>query len=190
MRIILFNAPPKSGKDEAVNFLASVYHDVVPFSFKSKLKEITLTIYGIKPSVWDGWYTTEGKEIPRPELNGISCRQALIHVSENCIKKAFGNSYFGQVEAKHLKTVPDDFIACSSDSGFPEEVYPLVEAFGRYNVHIVKIYRDGCSFNGDSRNWIHIPEVIPENYHTIENNSTLEDFYKKVSHVYNLVKNQ
>lgn len=192
MKIIIFNGPAGCGKDEAVGYLNRQYN-AYPFSFKSRLKKITLEIYGVSEPLWDSWYTREGKELPREELDGKSCRQALIHVSEDIIKPNFGKDYFGKVEARRINSMfhaeEGSVVACS-DGGFNEEVVPFVEMFGEENVHIVQIQRDGCSFKGDSRNWIDSEAILEENYWVLHNNSTLVDFWKKLDLVYHSILEQ
>lgn len=192
MKIIIFNGPAGCGKDESVNYLQRQY-DVYPFSFKDRLTKITREIYGISPRDWSEWYTREGKELPREELDGKSCRQALIHVSEDIIKPNFGKDYFGKVEARRINSMfhaeEGSVVACS-DGGFNEEVVPFVEMFGEENVYIVQIQRDGCSFKGDSRNWIDSEAILEENYWVLHNNSTLKDFWKKLDLLYHNILEQ
>src|SRR5690606_18302941 len=113
-------------------------------------KQIAMQVYGVDEATWDSWYTREGKEISRPELDGRSCREAFIHLSEEVIKPNFGKDYFGRVEARRivLNEKAGGIVAACSDGGFNEEIDPLASAFGSENVYIVRIHRPGCSFNG------------------------------------------
>lgn len=190
MKVIVFNGAPGCGKDESV--LALVKNKgVVHFSFKNSLKRITLAIYGVSEGVWDSWYTREGKELPRPELDGLSCRQALIKVSEQIIKPNFGKDFFGKSEAKFLKQFvgadSDVYSAACSDGGFNEEIIPLVDMFGEENVYVVQIIREGCTFEGDSRNWIDTTRILDDHYITIFNDGTLEEFHEDVVDVYEYI---
>lgn len=188
-KIILFNSPANSGKDVAVATLVEK-RGTVPFSFKRSLKAITLSIYNVPEAVWDSWYTREGKEIPRKELYGLSCRQALIKVSEEIIKPNFSQRFFGEREKSTLKALVKehgDIIACCSDCGFNQEIDPLLEEFGQENVYVVRIDRDGCSFVGDSRNWVDNNSVLDSNYITIFNNGTLQEFEDDVLSVYDYI---
>lgn len=188
MKIIIFNAPPGAGKDEAINYLKK-NGTIFSFSFKSRLKAITLAIYNIPEKVWDAWYTREGKELRRPELMGKSQREALIHTSETVIKPVFGSRYFGQAEARNIiqNATEKYYIAACSDGGFNEEVRPLIDEFGAENVFIVRIHRDGCTFEGDSRNWIDIEEIPNENYIHVYNDDSFEHFYNQLDEVINYV---
>lgn len=188
MKVIIFNAPPGAGKDEAINYLKKK-GTVFPFSFKSRLTAITLAIYNIPEKVWEGWYTREGKELPREELDGLSCRNALIKTSEEVIKPVFGKQYFGKMEARNVKQNAREkyYVAACSDGGFNEEIVPLMEEFGPENVFIVYITRPGCTFAGDSRNWIDIENIPNENYIHIYNDDSFEHLYKQVDEVMNYV---
>lgn len=186
-KIILFNAPANSGKDAAVDYLSETY-GVFPCSFKTHLFHVTQAIYDIEVDVWNSWYTREGKEIPRKELKGLSCRQALIHVSEKVIKPSFGKGFWGDYEAMWIKKyLPDGDIVAFSDCGFDEEVMPLIDVFGKENVFIVPIYREGCSFEGDSRDWVDVSVIPRDNCFHLFNNKTLDDFHQNLDVLYNHV---
>lgn len=185
MKIIIFNGPPGSGKDTAVEYAQKIYAAALPFSFKRKLIEITITIFGIQRDVWDSWYTREGKEIPREELGGLSCRSALIYVSEEVIKPAFGKDYFGQQEALFISQALDkDYkIAMCSDGGFVEETIPLIERFGLENIYVVYLYRDNFSFKNDSRKYLPEEMFCRDNIRRIYNNYTMDYLYSAVKYV-------
>lgn len=192
MKIIVFNGPPDCGKDEALLYLKRQY-GVYGFSFKSHLKKLTLELYQIPEALWDSWYTRDGKELPREELNGLSQRQALIQVSEMIVKPNFGKDYFGRAEAKKIITAQQDnpnLICACSDGGFNEEITPLIEYFTSSNINIVYIKRPNRSFTNDSRNWIDVPDIPKENYYLIENDSGLEKYWEKIDSIYNFIVKQ
>lgn len=184
-QIIVFNGPPDCGKDEAVSYLKRTF-GVHNFSFKAELFALTQKLYCVTEAQWNAWYTRQGKELPRQELNGKSCRQALIHVSEDVVKPAFGREWFGKVEAHKLTQVASQgsLIAACSDGGFNSEIEPLVEAFGADNVHIVRIWRDGRTFAGDSRNWIDTKAIPFSNYWNVHNNASLDVYWSDLRSLY------
>ena len=183
-KIIVMNGPPDCGKDEAISFLKRQF-GVHPFSFKTELFKLTQTLFCVTEAQWNSWYTREGKELPRPELGGKSCRQALIYVSEMVVKPSFGKDWFGKVEAHKLQLLASEgLIAACSDGGFNSEIEPLVEAFGASNVHIVRIYREGRTFAGDSRSWIDTKSVPFTNYWGVENNGGLNEYWNELYWVY------
>jgi hypothetical protein len=95
------------------------------------------------------------KEIPRDQLGGRSPRQALIYVSEEVVKPAFGQDYFGRYAAQRLTP---GALHIFSDGGFIKEIQPVIDAVGPENLLLVQLHRDGFSFEGDSRRY------IPTNY--------------------------
>lgn len=184
-KIILFNGPPSSGKDVASLYLFKKYN-VLHCSFKRKLIHLTQILLDITPTEWHYWY--QDKEKPREELNDLSCRQALIKVSEEMVKPVMGKDFWGRSEANWLKrNLHRDQIAVFSDAGFDEEVVPIVKAFGEKNVHIIKIIREGCSYENDSRKYLSENLLPTENYYTVENNGTLEEFYQNVNNLYDYI---
>jgi hypothetical protein len=184
-KIIIVNGPPDCGKDEAVSYLKRRY-GVHTFSFKTELKALTLKLYCVSEALWDSWYTRAGKELPRAELGGLSCRQALIRVSEEIVKPNFGESYFGKAEGTKLKALADagELIAACSDGGFNAEIDPLIDLFGSDNIHILKIERPGRSYEGDSRNWIEHDGIPVWNYWTVYNDGGLEQYWNDLEMFY------
>ena len=179
MKIILLNGPPGCGKDTLAELFVCDFI-AAPASFKERLIAITLTIYGVSRPLWDAWYA-EDKEYPRPSLDGKSCREALIFVSEEVIKPKFGEDYFGKVAAqKALDNLRDGYkYTIFSDSGFPEEAKPLCDLVGPENVMVVRMEREGTDFNNDSRRYLwadDLPEGVRFVY--IDNDGLPEDMLR------------
>jgi len=180
-KIIIANAPADAGKDEAIAYFKRKY-GTHSFSFKTELIALTLKLYCISEALWNSWYTREGKELPRAELGGVSCRQALIRVSEMIVKPNFGKDYFGRAEAVKLKALADQgsIVAACSDGGFNEELGPLISTFGSENIYILRIHRPGRDFTGDSRNWIDHPDIPIYNYFNVKNQGSLDLFWTEL----------
>lgn len=149
-RVIILNGPPLSGKD-TLGKLASYSSDKFCLkSFKEPLIRILLDFYEITRDQLEAIYTRELKEEPSALLNGKSPRQALIHVSENVIKPSFGRGVFGSILAHDLE---EGKINLFTDGGFVEEVTELRRAVGRHKLVVVRIFGEGLSYEGDSRNY-------------------------------------
>lgn len=187
-KVVIFNAPPGSGKDEACKWLEEfrlfyakgegVVYKLFHKEFKSKLFTITREVFSVSREEWEEHYTREFKEQPWDKLNGLSPRQALIFVSEKIIKPNFSKLYFGESLAKSL----EKGLNVVSDGGFDDEVLPIIEAVGKENILVVKIKREGCSFEGDSRNYLNTDKLgIMETW--VDNNSSLDVFFSDVSEV-------
>lgn len=185
-KAIIFNSPPLSGKDVAaehiVNYLSSkgipAYHKEV----KENLFKATKACFGVPDDVWEELYKRENKELPSYYLvnNGtpFSPREAMINTSENVLKPLFGKDVFGIMAAKSL----EDGVNIFSDGGFPEEVQCILDEVGVDNFMLVHVIREGCSFEGDSRNYVTgFPNTV-----TLYNDGTLEEY---LNECINLVEN-
>jgi hypothetical protein len=148
---VIFNGPPGSGKDEACHFLKTNY-GYKHLQMKDELFIDTAEYYGVSLEWFmNGYDDRTLKEFPRDELGGISKRQALIHVSETVMKPKHGKDYYGRKTAEKMDQVSS---YCFSDGGFIEEILPVINTIGQENICIVQLYRTGCSFSSDSRNYI------------------------------------
>jgi hypothetical protein len=148
---VIFNGPPGSGKDEACHFLKTNY-GYKHLQMKDQLFIDTAEYYGVSLEWFmNGYNDRTLKEFPRDELGGISKRQALIHVSETVMKPKHGKDYYGRKTAEKMDQVSS---YCFSDGGFIEEILPVINTIGQENICIVQLYRTGCSFSSDSRNYI------------------------------------
>ena len=160
--IFLFNGPPGSGKDFAANSL-EVSFGATHVTFKEQLIIETVKHFDcdfdefcrrasdrvLKETSWDA-------------LGGLTPRQALIETSENNIKPKYGDAYFGVRLADRiaeLKEAGEEHFVVS-DSGFVGEAQALIERFGDDEIVLVRIQRDGCTFDGDSRKYLRTKEDL------------------------------
>jgi hypothetical protein len=190
---IIFNGPPGSGKDEACEFIESNY-GFKHLIFKEELLADTIKLFNVSQSWFmNGYQDRSTKEQPENELGGLSRREALIHTSENVMKKKFGSDYYGQIVAEKMDGISS---YCFSDSGFKDEILPVINTVGSDNICIIQLFRDGCSFKKDSRNYLNgqvqdefilgfkseklnvgVPEFHVRSYQ-IHNNDNIENFHK------------
>ena len=75
-----------------------------------------------------------------------------------------GSGYFGVARAKAIQ---EGEIAVDSSTGFVEELPPLIERLGQENILLIRVHREGATFEGDSRNYI--PDGVITN--TVDVNS-------------------
>lgn len=156
--IILLNGPKESGKDTLAR-LVNERADYVHMEFKARLYEIGAKMAGLPLGDYI-WLCVDrsAKEAPTPLLGGKSPREHLIWVSEGVIKPLCGEGYFGLHLADKVAFEIDMFGegAVVSDSGFLEELIPIVGLDESYhvNVHVVRLHKEGCSFAGDSRDYL------------------------------------
>jgi len=151
-KVIVLNGAPSTGKDTIAHFFRNKFY-FEKMEIKTELFAAALSISGISEQDWFERYENRKdslKEVPWDRLNGISQREFLIKISEEWMKPVFGNSVFGIKAAKRiLKSEEDIFIF--SDGGFQEEFDAITSAVGEDNVLLIRLHRNGCSFEIDSR---------------------------------------
>jgi hypothetical protein len=188
-KIILLNGVKSTGKDSAIHHLRSLGYPLVRREAKGKLHELTMAFFCIQPErYWEIYEDRVLKEAPLLEfrirlsqedldnLEGIlnetlidcpseerstfilSLRQAMIYISELVMKPKFGENYFGVARAKDIV---DGEVATDSSCGFIEELPPLIERLGQDNILLIRVHREGATFEGDSRNYI--PDGVIDN---------------------------
>ena len=148
--IVIFNGPPASGKDEA----ASLYKEKYGFgnlSFKYQLFKETIKHFDVDERWFmEGYNDRTQKEKSEFALQGMSRREAMIHVSEDIIKPKKGLDYFGKSVAEEIF---EDKNYALADGGFVEELEPIIEKVGAENFVIVQLTREGCDYSSDSRKY-------------------------------------
>jgi len=201
--IVIFNGPPGSGKDEAASYFCA--RGFRHLSFKEVLFEETIKHFKVTRSWFmDGYDDRSQKEEPKAALQGMSRREAMIHVSESIIKPNHGAAYFGEQVAEQIDAGIDYAI---SDGGFVEELHPLIEKVGLAGIIIVQITREGCCYSSDSRRYFKgdlrheyvagkRSEINPMHFldkkfdivtFRIHNNGTLEQFHEKLNDVSSII---
>jgi hypothetical protein len=188
-KIILYNSPKGCGKDASIHHLRSLGYPLVRREAKGKLHDLTMAFFCVQPErYWEIYEDRVLKETPLEEfrirlnqedldnLEGIlnetlndcpsrergalllSLRQAMIYISEIICKPRFGSDYYGVARAKAIQ---DGEVATDSSTGFIEELPPLIERLGQENILLIRVHREGATFEGDSRNYI--PDGVIDN---------------------------
>lgn len=155
-KIIVLNAPPGAGKD-TIGKMVSFYspgEQCRLISFKQPMFEIALAILGKEKynRFILAYDDREQKEKPHDFLNGMTCREFMIWISEDVIKPRFGNGYFGKRFAEEAER--SDIPVICTDGGFPDEIIELIR--GGHEVKVCRLHRQGYTFQGDSRDYIRI----------------------------------
>lgn len=180
-RLILFNGPARSGKDTAADHLVQS-KGAYAFKFSGPIKAAIKATFDLHPDEVD--YVESIKDEPTVIFEGLSYRNAQISFSEGWLKPTFGQEVFGRLAARRLRNNmtqdPVQRLYVCSDSGFASEVEPLLEVFKPENVLLVCIYRDGKTFEGDSRSYIKLPGVTTI---SLTNNGTVDQYYDAVDHI-------
>ena len=161
MKVVCLNGPPRSGKDTVGEMMKTMSsYDIRVLKFAEPLKlaahAISSLLHG-EEKVESMEFYTDLKDEPNLDFFGATPRQAYISLSEDYCKKLFGEDIFGVAMAKKLKKMvqlgPPDIVVIT-DCGFQEEVDLVKDMF---DTMVVRIERDGCSYESDSRNYLPNP---------------------------------
>lgn len=151
MKVLILNGPPGCGKDTLANLVSD--KDVSLASFKKPMFSIAIAAAGVSEAEWFQRYDDrELKELPWDKLNGLSQRDFMIKISEEWIKPVFGKTHFGKLAASQC----DNYVTLFTDGGFADEVLEICDLFGKRNVTLIHVYRDGTSFEKDRRSYVQI----------------------------------
>lgn len=169
--VIILNGPPGCGKDTIGNLFADREH-YMSLSFKGRMFDIAAASLGMDKALFmENYESRPWKETPRDEWSGKSVRDLMIATSENFMKPFFGEDIFGKIvcsDIRKLRPFVRSFIM--TDGGFQAEVDALVKDGN--NVILVHMHREGCSFEGDSRDYVQTPMI--EKTYTLINDSSME----------------
>lgn len=169
---IILNGPPGSGKDAIASMMPSSF---MHCQFKDELFRQAFELSGVTREEWFRRYKDRKlKEQPWWRLRGKSQREYLIWISEVLTKPYEGVEYYGKKAAEFAKAFKYKNIVFS-DGGFTDEMPPMQEAYGA-NLFIIHLHRDGCTFEGDSRDYV---QGLP-NTHVVENNGYLYEAVEKI----------
>jgi len=160
-RLILFNGPRHSGKDEAANYCAREF-GANRFKISGPIKAAIKAMFALTDD--DVALLETIKTEPSPLLFGLSYVQAQISISEDWAKKVWGKDVFGRMASGAVQRweryAGKGALYVCSDSGFSEEAKSLVyDVILPENTLLVKLDRPGKTFEGDSRSYIDLPGV-------------------------------
>lgn len=157
--LIGMSGPPRSGKDTIGSALASVIedeHGIQPqlLALSTPMREVVYAMLGIE---YSATHYERCKDIPQDDLNGRSIRQAMIAFTEEHVKPSYGQGFWAKSLLGRMWE-PQPHVLIVTDMGFPEEVEVFSARFGVENTFYPQITRTGCSFEGDSRSYVGVPE--------------------------------
>lgn len=161
--IFLLNGPPRSGKDTAAMWLQEKYNGRL-MKFADPIKQAVTAIYhGGDRAEFDKYDTAELKDKPQDVYFLKTCRECQIGVSENFLKpfhndtQIFGRFFANTIERMSPSQAQGPFFV--SDSGFRGESEFLVKRYGPKKIFLFRIFRDGYSFEKDSRNYVTLKDL-------------------------------
>jgi hypothetical protein len=177
-KLILLGGCPRAGKDTAADYLINELN-AYAFKFSAPIKAAIRAAFELHPDEVN--YAESIKGEPTALFHGHSYRATQISFSEDWAKPFFGQNIFGKLASRHLRNAiklhPEYSLFVCSDSGFAAEAEPVIEVFGRKNVLLVRVYREGTSFAGDSRSHIELDGVTTVE---IANNGSIDQYQTKI----------
>lgn len=175
MFIVLFNGPPRTGKDTGALIARAELErlmlergDTFPvghgmpqhLKFATPMKDAIHRFFGMGLG-GDKFHTYDGiKDDKRVETFRFSLRELYISLSETWAKPKFGIDVFGKLMAQRIK---DTEWGCGtrvfviSDCGFQSEVNVLLDTFKTSDFLLIRLHRKGHTFAGDSRQYVAMP---------------------------------
>lgn len=176
MNIIFLNGPPRCGKDA----LAEALHKSRPILIEKFAKPIYSMLAGFLNVNTE--YLEQTKDLTHPYLKNKTPRHALISLSEDWAKPNFGCDIFGALLAARIVGRDYKTIVVSDSGFFPELERALVDICKKVpsetiNALLVHIYRPGCSFKNDSRNYVTPPNGV--SYMQLHNDTDLNDYLSR-----------
>jgi hypothetical protein len=192
MNIILFNGPPRSGKDTAAIYLYENW-EAFPWSsgmclfhrMSSPLKRMFAAMTNSELDEYDNNLTYEKmKDNDLRFLNSKSYRQWQIDASEKFMKPLYGEDVFARLFVNYVAMHPgadEDTTWVVPDCGFEVEAAGLKRYLPEANVFLVAIHRAGCDFSKDSRGYITGLTLPGSRRYSINNNGTKEAFEDSIA---------
>lgn len=181
--VILFNGPPRCGKDTAAKHIHLNTQRSRVMKFAGMLKRSTHMDFGLPTELPDDAFET-CKDEPNPAFFGQTPRQAYIDKSEKRQKPFLGEDIYGRVLLRRMWRAYQEGVRVFliSDSGFEAEAKAIMKVINHSQFMLVRIHADGrgCTFKGDSRDFIHLPGV-----HTVNlvNDDDMDAFKSEVLQV-------
>lgn len=178
-KILLFNGPPRCGKDtSAIRTMNQFSGHAHPINFDRFAMPIKRAFAGLTCSDIDRFGNVEPYESTKADVIpwlGVSYRQWQIDFSEGFMK-GYGIDIFGRLFVQRNITSRAKAIVVP-DSGFAEEVAPIAKAFGFENLLLIRIHRPGFDFTGDSRSYL--SGVVPNEF-DVTNDAGVAELNEKI----------
>jgi hypothetical protein len=167
--LIILNSPAGSGKDTVGDLLVNNL-GYTKLEYKTALYKMTTELYGLDYDSFMSVHLDRDKKDSVIFHNGMTTRQLLIEASETVFKPRYGKTYLGVFILPEVNKYDKVVI---TDGGFIDEMkHTIVNSkFNQNEVLIMKLLRDECNWEGDSRGDVIIPSV---KYIYVDNNHTVE----------------
>jgi hypothetical protein len=131
-KIILVSGFAKAGKTTFTNLLLELNNCVMPLSFAYELKQ------NLKPLVWD-----MGIDIFRPTNRQKDIIRNLM-IAYGCAWREINPNHWVELLDEKINKLPAHLIPVIDDARFLNEAEHFINKYGRENVLIVEIVRNGA----------------------------------------------
>lgn len=155
--IILFNGPPRTGKDTASEYLIQQLHSSVILKFTEPVKNMTHERLDLNVPHYH--YETL-KDTPLSEFEGLTPREAYIETSRK-LRQEKGNNAVAKLFVESVMNSNEE-IVINPDIGYDFEAEELFNAFDVNKVLLFKINRVDKTFENDCRTWLTVDKKYPE----------------------------
>ena len=90
------------------------------------------------------------------------------------VKPCYGKDIFGKIAAYKIaeefqlvdtEILSDRDLYVFSDCGFDAEIHHVLKLFGNENALLIRISKEGSTYEGDSRSYIELPDVLTIDIH-------------------------
>lgn len=192
MYVVGFNGPPRSGKDTLARMLKEYAESVgtsIPFvevSLSHPLRKLAYTMTGNENLDLDGPDYERFKETKFDRF-GVTGRQLMIDVSERFLKPCYGQSVMADLLMTQYP-IDTSCVLLIRDNGFQCEMDPILQEVGGNNFFVVRVQREGTTFDGDSREWVYHPSY--QCNLTVHNDSDLDSLRFKAELIFHNLVNQ
>lgn len=188
MKIILLNAPPQAGKDQAAIAITTALNNLIQAGMRypyqvthhkvtDPLKRAAMALYGVPDS--EAADIELNKDEPLPHFDGKTMRQVINSLSHSYVKPHLDREFLIKRFIKKLNAAESlcqaatghELLCICSDFGHPDDLQPLIESYGKENLLLMHIVRPEHNFAADTRQYITCEGVRTK---TIINRATLE----------------
>lgn len=174
-RLVMFNGPPRAGKDTAGQICQDVLgKDMTLTKFTTEVKNYAHASLGLECE-FD--HFEDLKDTPLPEFKGMTPREYYIETSRQL--RSVDVEAVSKLLIQKLPEIDTKFVI-NTDVGMDYEARALVDYYGAENCLLVRIKRDGKTFENDNRNWVSVPEDCP----VVDiQNTTKENFLSELKEI-------
>ncbi len=175
--IILLNGPPRSGKDTAAAFIVKYLSHTTHYKLSRPLKGAVHKIFDISGEMVV--HFEKNKETSSPHLLGSSYRAAQIDIFW-MLENIYGPDVLARLFIRYIKKNDASKHIVLSDCGRTAEGQALVKHFGGDKVARIKLFRPGCNYDNDIREYV---KINCERDASIDNEYDLDVFEAQVKRV-------